>query len=230
MSAPMVARLLWHFLAISGLPRAARDGRAHRPSGPFPATPVASLFSALMLLSCAQPPKTDPVIPGIDKPTAVVAADFERLFPCLNAGLRKWVHRHNPGCVGGTRIEPYRSPQQASEISFLVPLFDTGDDAVTRIRRGVPPMYGQVMQYLFPHWPQASAWLYRSLEKIREGGCPHIAHVRGAWVVIRHHFGIGAQDYAEVVIVRSAADLADRINLDDPICDDFRRNRRLRIL
>ena len=220
MSAPMVARLLWHFLAISGLPRAARDSRVHRPSSPFPATPVASLFSALMLLSCAQPPKTDPVIPGIDKPTAVVAADFERLFPCLNAGLRKWVHRHNPGCVGGTRIEPYRSPWRASEIWFLVPLFDTGDDAVTRIRREVPPMYGHVMQYLFPHWPQASVWLYRSLENTRETGCPRIAHIRDVWVIVRPGYGAGgAQEFASVMIIRSPDALAGWRKLDEPMCD-----------
>ena len=219
MSASMVSRLLWHFLAISGLPRAARDSRVHRPSSPFPATPVAYLFSALMLLSCTQPPKTDPVIPGIDKPTAVVAADFDRLFPCLDAGLRKWEYRHNRGCVGSTDIEPYRSPQQASEISILVPLFDIGEDAVTRIRREVPPMYGQVMQYLFPHWPQASTWLYRSLENTRERGCPRIAHIRDVWVIVRPGYAAGAQDLASVMIIRSPDALAGWRKLDEPMCD-----------
>jgi hypothetical protein len=210
---------MWRLLVVCDWPGGVGNGRARFSASPFLATPVASLLPALMLLSCAQPPKKDPVIPGIDKPTAVVAADFERLFPCLNAGLRKWEHRHNPGCVGGTRIEPYRSPQQASEILIFVPLFDIGEDAVTQIRREVPPMYGQVMQYLFPHWPQASAWLYRSLENTRETGCPRIAHIRDVWLIVRPGYAAGAQDLASVMIIRSPDALAGWRKLDEPMCD-----------
>lgn len=186
---------------------------------PFSLTPFAFLLLAPMLLCCTQEPRGEPVTSGIDKSAKVVEADFRRLFPCLNAGLRTWEERHVAGCIGTTKVENDTLPGPVHEIKIVVPLFDIADDdAQTRIRRDVPPAYGKVMQYLFPHWPQANAWLFRSLEKIRDGGCPYIAHVRDVWIIVQPFFGTGAQDHAMVTITRFNEDLGGWKKLNEPLC------------
>ena len=159
-------------------------------------------------------------LPGIDKPTKVIAADFARRFPCIDAGLPDWGTRPYKGCVGNAQIEPYRSNDPASEITLMIAIFDLADDRKTRIRREVSPIYGQTMRYLFPHWPQASAWLYRSLENTRQRGCPSIAHIRDIWMIVRPSYGArGGHDYADVIITRSSGTLNDYRKLDEPMCD-----------
>lgn len=181
---------------------------------------LAALLPLLALASCAPPAaRKDMVTPGIDKPARVVKADFDRLFPCLDGGFRTWDDRDDRDCVGGATVEPADSPAPPDRVEIYIALFDFAEDAVTRIRREIPPMYGQVMRYLFPHWPEANAWLSRSLEHTRESGCPRIAHVRDLWIIVRPGYNDAAQAYADVMITRSAGELAEWRKLDDPMCD-----------
>ena len=75
------------------------------------------------------------------------------------------------------------------------------------------------MQYLFPRWKNSNGWLARKLQFIRHSGCSPIAHVDNVYVIVRHGFEVQRRIRAQLIITKSAAELADWKKLDEIFCD-----------
>ena len=112
-----------------------------------------------------------------------------------------------------------QSPSSASidRIEAYPGLYRTAGRKVIRIEPS--PIYGKLMQYLFPRWKNSKIWLARKLEFVRHHGCSPMAQVGNAYIVVRHSPEVQKRVPAQLIITKSAAEVADWKELDEILCD-----------
>lgn len=146
---------------------------------------------------------------GIDRPASVISADLDKMFPCT-LKLRE--------CAWSINI---LSDKPSSLIDTIEARPEIARAKGARMIRIEPnPMYGKLLLYLFPSWKNADRWLANSLEITRHRGCPKIAHIGNAWVVVRGEF-IEVLGYmrTELTVTRHASEIESWRRLDEEACE-----------
>lgn len=114
---------------------------------------------------------------GIEKPASAIRVDLEKMFPCTPKSRE---------CAWSFNILSSKPSSSIDTIEARPEIYRY--KGARQIRLEPNPIYGKFLRYMFPRWKSADLWLARSLEVTRHRGCPKIAHIGNAWVIVRGEF------------------------------------------
>lgn len=155
---------------------------------------------------------------GIDKPARVIRADLDKMFPCARKARE---------CAWSFNILSNKPSSLIDTIEARPEIYRS--EGARQIKLEPNPIYGKFLRYMFPHWKGADLWLAHSLEITRHRGCPKIAHIGDAWVVVRGEF-IEVLGYTrtEVTVTKLASEIASWKEADEQACEGPRRIEEIR--